>query len=96
MVRTALCCNIACNIILSVVDIADSKLCAGDRNDAGACLGDSGGALVTLEQADDNRYRYHLIGIVSSGYSKCHTIKGYPDLYTRVTHFDQWIRDNIK
>jgi len=39
---------------------------------------------------------YHLIGIVSSGYSKCHTIKGFPDVYTRVTYFDQWIRDNIK
>merc|ERR1712013_50317 len=78
------------------VDIADSKLCAGDRNDAGACLGDSGGPLVTLEKSDDGRYRYHLIGIVSSGYSKCHTIKGFPDVYTRVTYFDQWIRDNIK
>jgi len=78
------------------VDIADSKLCAGDKNDIGACLGDSGGPLVTLEKADDNRYRYHLIGVVSSGYSKCHTIKGFPDVYTRVTYFDQWIRDNIR
>ena len=61
--KSKLCCNIACNIILSVVDIADSKLCAGDRNDAGACLGDSGGALVTLEQADDNRCKNIIIEI---------------------------------
>ena len=40
--------------------------------------------------------RYHLIGVVSSGYSKCHAAKGFPDLYTRVTSFDQWIRDTIK
>lgn len=78
------------------VDIADTKLCAGDRNDAGACLGDSGGPLVTLKRADDKRYRYHLIGVVSSGYSKCHALTGFPDVYTRVTSFDQWIRDTIK
>lgn len=77
------------------VDIANSKLCAGDRNDVGACLGDSGGPLVTLKRADDKRYRYHLIGVVSSGYSKCHAVKGFPDVYTRVTSFDQWIRDTI-
>lgn len=38
-----------------LVDIADTKLCAGDRNDVGACLGDSGGPLVTLQRADDKR-----------------------------------------
>jgi len=78
------------------VDIADTKLCAGDRNDVGACLGDSGGPLVTLQRAEDKRYRYHLIGVVSSGYSKCHALKGFPDVYTRVTAFDQWIRENIQ
>ena len=38
-----------------LVDIANSKICAGDRNDVGACLGDSGGPLVTLKRADDKR-----------------------------------------
>merc|ERR1711892_581930 len=68
------------------VDIADTKLCAGD----------SGGPLATLQRAEDKRYRYHLIGVVSSGYSKCHALKGFPDVYTRVTAFDQWIRENIQ
>lgn len=78
------------------VDIVDTKLCAKDIYDnSGACLGDSGGPLVTLRRADDNRYRYHLIGVVSSGYTKCHALRGFPDVYTRVTEFDQWIRDTV-
>jgi len=78
------------------VNIDDSKICAGNQLDVGACLGDSGGPLVSLEKADDNLYRYHLIGVVSSGYSKCHAVRGFPDVYTRVTEFDQWIKNTVQ
>jgi len=78
------------------VDIISTKLCAVDRNDVyGACMGDSGGPLVVLEKADDHKYRYHLVGVVSAGYSKCHAVRGLPDVFTRLTEYDQWVRDII-
>ena len=39
--------------------------------------------------------RYHLAGVVSAGYSKCHAVRGLPDVFTRLTEYDQWVRDII-
>merc|ERR1712013_246072 len=79
------------------VNILPSKLCALDRNGlVGACLGDSGGPLVALKKGSDNKFRYYLLGVVSAGYSKCHEVPGLPDVFTRVTYYDQWIRDTIR
>jgi len=79
------------------VHILPSKLCALDRNGRiGACLGDSGGPLVLLHRGGDNKFRYYLVGVVSAGYSKCHEVSGLPDVFTRVTYYDKWIRDTIR
>merc|ERR1719317_700556 len=76
------------------VDIGDTKICARDKNDRiDACQGDSGGPMVVLKKSVDNRFRYHLIGVVSFGY-RC-AVKGFPGVYTRVTEYDQWIRNTV-
>ena len=37
-----------------------------------------------------------MVGVVSAGYSKCHAVQGVPDVFTRVTQYDQWVRNTIK
>lgn len=62
--------------------IADSMLCAG-RVEAGrpdGCYGDSGGPLL---------YKGLVIGLVSFGYSCGH--RYYPGVYTKISHFTNWI-----
>jgi len=77
-----------------LVEIGDNKICARDKNDQiDACQGDSGGPMVTLRRGDDKKYRYYLLGVVSFGY-RC-AVKGFPGVYTRVTEYDQWIRDTV-
>lgn len=49
---------------------------------------DSGGPLVNLE-------RNKLIGIVSFGNNLCGGHTGYPDVFTRISNFTQWIQDRI-
>ncbi|KYN21550.1 Serine proteinase stubble, partial [Trachymyrmex cornetzi] len=67
--------------------IVDSFLCAG-RATKDSCSGDSGGPLMV------NDGRWTQVGIVSWGIG-CG--KGqYPGVYTRVTHFLQWIHKNLK
>jgi len=69
--------------------IREMFLCAGyadGRKDA--CQGDSGGPLVYEESG-----RYMQIGIVSFG-NRC-AQAGYPGVYTRITTFLPWVRQNL-
>ena len=52
------------------------------------CQGDSGGPLVVRNQNG----KYSLIGIASFIISGCST--GNPDVYTRVSLFNEWIENN--
>ncbi|XP_044728473.1 trypsin-1-like [Chrysoperla carnea] len=72
--------------------ISDNMLCAGYPKTGGkdSCQGDSGGPLIT-EKEDK---RYELIGIVSWG-NGC-ARPGYPGVYTRITRYVDWIRENSK
>ncbi|XP_075984801.1 proclotting enzyme-like [Anticarsia gemmatalis] len=69
--------------------ITDTFLCAGyARGGVDACQGDSGGPLMLLVGG-----RWTQIGVVSFG-NKCGE-PGYPGVYTRVTHYSNWLQQNI-
>lgn len=62
--------------------IFNSNICTFTKTGEGACNGDSGGPLVVQNI---------LVGVVSWG-SPCAV--GYPDVFTRVPSFADWIVDN--
>lgn len=64
--------------------VQDDDICTYTKRGEGTCFGDSGGPLVASGK---------LIGCVSRGIP---CAVGYPDIYTRVSHFDAWIEENIK
>ncbi len=69
--------------------IVDGMICAGgDKEGRGACYGDSGGPL----QCKINDV-WTQVGIVSWGKPCAHA--GHADIYTRVSHYIDWIQDKI-
>ncbi|XP_045770354.1 trypsin, alkaline C-like [Maniola jurtina] len=66
--------------------ITDSMLCAGrmDVDGVDGCFGDSGGPLI---------YKGVVVGLVSFGYA-CGQ-KFYPGVYTKVSHYTDWIIKTI-
>lgn len=79
----------SCKNILSPNPIFESQVCAFGASNQGACHGDSGGPLVTSSNVANNT----LVGIVSGGIP---CARGYPDVYTRVYSFLDWIRANTE
>ncbi|XP_075144558.1 trypsin-1 [Haematobia irritans] len=73
------------------VRIHKGHLCAGKLNGkGGTCVGDSGGPLqCRLTKTGP----WILAGITSFG-SGC-SLEGYPDVYTRTSHYMKWIQDTI-
>ncbi|XP_035775242.1 uncharacterized protein LOC118457631 isoform X1 [Anopheles albimanus] len=67
-------------------------LCAGNLDGAGGtCVGDSGGP---LQCRISKRGPWILVGITSFG-SGC-AFKNYPDVYTKISFYRQWIADTIE
>ncbi|XP_026471750.1 chymotrypsin-like elastase family member 2A [Ctenocephalides felis] len=72
------------------VPIRPGHLCAGHLDgSSGTCVGDSGGPL----QCRSPEGRWFLAGITSFG-SGCARL-GYPDVYTRTSHYTSWLRAKI-
>ena len=60
-----------------------------------SCGGDSGGPLIIKSKLGAKKQkRGILIGLVCYGYNSCGT-RGLPSVYTNVTHYLNWILDNI-
>ncbi|XP_077943133.1 tissue-type plasminogen activator isoform X1 [Gasterosteus aculeatus] len=76
--------------VLSQRTITSNMLCAGDtRGLDDACKGDSGGPLVCR-----NNDKMTLMGVISWG-DGCGQ-RDKPGVYTRVTHYIDWIKSKIK
>ncbi|CAB0036559.1 unnamed protein product [Trichogramma brassicae] len=72
------------------VPIGDGHLCAGNTDgSSGSCVGDSGGPL-QCRKPDGS---WQLVGVTSFG-SGC-ARPGFPDVYTKISHYTDWIRDTI-
>lgn len=71
--------NAQCRRHLPGVVILDSMMCAFERPGHGTCSGDSGGPMVYDDQ---------IVGIVSGGIP---CAVGFPDVFTRVYSFRDWI-----
>ncbi|ESP01376.1 hypothetical protein LOTGIDRAFT_111620, partial [Lottia gigantea] len=73
----------------SLVKIDNSVLCASSENGGkDACWGDSGGPFFC--EKDDKWYQ---VGIVSIGY-ECGNVE-FPGIYTRVSHYKDWIAQTL-
>jgi secreted trypsin-like serine protease len=77
------------------ISIGDGQLCAGGVEGKDSCIGDSGGALMSTGISPrDGRARYFVAGVVSFGPESCGT-KDWPGVYTRVSHYADWILDQL-
>ncbi|XP_054747762.1 chymotrypsin-2-like [Anastrepha obliqua] len=72
-------------------DLTETEICARGAILKGACSGDSGGPLV---MKTDNGLRQ--VGIVSYGLFVCGVFSVIPDVYTRVSVFDDWMRARMQ
>uniref|UniRef100_W8CC16 Chymotrypsin-2 n=1 Tax=Ceratitis capitata TaxID=7213 RepID=W8CC16_CERCA len=71
-----------------MTQLSDTEICALERFGKGACNGDSGGPLVM-----ENGGSLKQVGVVSYGTALC--ASNNPDVYTRVSMFDDWIKARL-
>ncbi|XP_014782509.1 coagulation factor IX [Octopus bimaculoides] len=82
--------NGACKSMWGRVDISvlDQQVCVG-YGDTGACYGDSGGPLMCEVNGT-----YYLGGVMSWLINNC-SARGFPNVFTRVQSYLDWIHGNI-
>jgi secreted trypsin-like serine protease len=78
--------NEDCKAIYSI--IYDGSICIDSSNGRGTCSGDSGGPMNYVQDG-----RTYTRGVVSFG-SSAGCESGYPDAFTRVSYFLDWIETN--
>ncbi|XP_049287587.1 uncharacterized protein LOC125766049 [Anopheles funestus] len=70
------------------IEIIEQQLCAGGVYGIDSCSGDSGGPLMV------RRFYWIQEGVISFG-NQC-ALEGWPGVYTRVSSYLDWIRQNIR
>lgn len=91
-IRLNLISNLQCNTRISLQLISgevprfaiDQQMCTYNNIQEGLCFGDSGSALLLHNE---------VIGIAIRSVLPC--ARGMPDVYTRVSHFTDWIDSHI-
>ncbi|XP_076066869.1 venom protease-like [Oratosquilla oratoria] len=79
-----------CNETTGRGTLKETQLCAGGKGGKDSCQGDSGGPLVLGNKSGPP---YRLIGLTSYGLS-CGE-EGFPGVYTSVSHYIDWITENV-
>lgn len=69
--------------------LVDTQMCVGGMAGKDTCTGDSGGPLMRMVGGV-----WYQIGVVSFGSSKCGT-EDFPAVYTDVSKYAEWIRENV-
>uniref|UniRef100_A0A182LWY5 CLIP domain-containing serine protease n=1 Tax=Anopheles culicifacies TaxID=139723 RepID=A0A182LWY5_9DIPT len=70
------------------IEIIEQQLCAGGVFGIDSCSGDSGGPLMV------RRFYWIQEGVISFG-NQC-ALEGWPGVYTRVSSYLDWIRQNVR
>jgi len=81
--------NKECGSYYDAVYVQPTNVCLNGSNGRGSCKGDSGGPLTIIRNGKPVQ-----AGIVSFG-SGLGCEAGYPSVYTRVSEYAGWIRDNL-
>lgn len=76
------------------VNLGVGQMCAGGKPGKDSCRGDSGGPLMRYDNHATVPHWY-LAGIVSFGPTPCGQVD-FPGVYTRVSEYVDWIRDNMR
>ncbi|XP_074025717.1 venom protease [Leptinotarsa decemlineata] len=76
--------------------VDDWMICAGSTTKIkDTCRGDSGGPLqIIRNDTKDIKCMYNIIGVTAFG-KPCGIASNQPGVYTRVSHYIQWIEDNV-
>uniref|UniRef100_A0A8D8C1P1 Serine protease easter n=2 Tax=Culex pipiens TaxID=7175 RepID=A0A8D8C1P1_CULPI len=84
-------CNRQLSLLDNTIKLDGSQVCANGKNKVDNCAGDSGGPLqYTSLQSTIVQY-----GIVSFGLNSC-GVSSSPGVYTKVSHYIDWIVANLK
>lgn len=86
----------ACEAKFQTINIPVNRtlqLCAGGQPLQDTCQGDSGAPLTM--RGRDMEAPYFVVGIVSFGMQPC-GLESWPGIYTRVTHYIDWIVRNLE
>ncbi|XP_055849494.1 serine protease easter-like [Episyrphus balteatus] len=73
------------------VDLGTSHICSG--NDF--CRSESGGPLMGLDSLNKDQLYYYIAGLFSIAPSSCE-LEGWPNVYTKVSDYVDWIEQNIE
>ncbi len=71
-------------------ELTDNMICASADNGKGSCIGDSGGPLIVKQNGE-----WVLTGITSWGTDEGCATPGYPDVFTRVSKFKDFIYEHV-
>uniref|UniRef100_A0A1Q3FL86 Putative trypsin-like serine protease n=1 Tax=Culex tarsalis TaxID=7177 RepID=A0A1Q3FL86_CULTA len=84
-------CNRQLSLLDNTIQLDGSQVCASGKNKVDNCAGDSGGPM-QYSSLQSTIVQY---GIVSFGLNSC-GVTSSPGVYTKVSHYIDWIVENLK